>query len=157
MLDFPAPQNTTTDLKIAIIVSQYHAEITHPLAEGAKEAFIDAGGDVSQLLFVPASGAWELPILASSLLVRKDVDAVLALGCIITGETTHDQIIGHAIAQGLMQLSIQSGKPVSMGVLTCQTLEQAYARAGGDCGNKGAESMQAALSTFTTITQQIKP
>ena len=104
MLDFPSLPISTDDLNIAIIVSQYHADVTHALAEGAKQAFIDAGGDESQLVIVPASGAWELPVVASALLEQKNIDAVVALGCIITGETTHDQVIAHAIAQGLMQL-----------------------------------------------------
>lgn len=156
MLDFPSLPISTDDLKIAIIVSQYHADVTHALAEGAKQAFIDAGGDESQLIIVPASGAWELPVVASALLEQKNIDAVVALGCIITGETTHDQVIAHAIAQGLMQLSLNARTPISMGLLTCQTFEQATARSGGDCGNKGTESMKAALATLTTIMNQKK-
>ena len=154
MLDLPSLPTSTTDLTIAIIVSRYHADVTDLLAEGAKQAFIDAGGDESQLLLIPVSGAWELPVVASLLLEEKKIDAVVALGCIITGETTHDQVIAHAIANGLMKLSLNSGKPVSMGVLTCKTFEQAMARAGGDCGNKGIESMNAALSTISTIQNQ---
>ncbi|MBC8202971.1 MAG: 6,7-dimethyl-8-ribityllumazine synthase [Planctomycetes bacterium] len=154
MLDFPSLPISTADLSIAIIVSRYHADITDALAEGAKQAFIDAGGDASQLTLIPVSGAWELPVVASTLLEEKKVDAVVALGCIITGETTHDQVIANAIAGGLMQLSLNSGKPVSMGVLTCKTFEQAMARAGGDCGNKGIESMNAALATIATINNQ---
>ena len=154
MLDLPSLPTTTADLSIAIIVSRYHADITDALAEGAKQAFVDAGGDESQLLIIPVSGAWELPVVASALLEEKKADAIVALGCIITGETMHDQVIANAIAHSLMQLSINSGKPVSMGVLTCKTFEQAMARAGGDCGNKGIESMNAAIATIATIRNQ---
>ncbi|MBT4584172.1 MAG: 6,7-dimethyl-8-ribityllumazine synthase [Phycisphaerae bacterium] len=154
MLDLPTLPLSTTGLSIAIVVSRYHADITDALAEGAKQAFIDAGGNESQLIIIPVSGAWELPVIARALLEEAKVDAVIALGCIITGETTHDQVIAHAIAQGLMNLSLRYGKPVSMGVLTCQTFEQAMERAGGDCGNKGTESMNAALSTISTIQNQ---
>jgi len=154
MLDLPSLPISTFDLTIAIVVSRYHAEITDALAEGAKQAFIDAGGNESQLLMIPVSGAWELPVIASTLLEETKVDAVVALGCIITGETTHDQVIANAIAHGLMQLSLNSGKPLSMGILTCRTFDQAMARAGGDCGNKGIESMNAALATISTIRNQ---
>ena len=73
---------------------------------------------------------------------------------IITGETAHDKIIGHAIANGLMEIALEWGHPVSMGVLTCQTLEQAQARAGGNCGNKGIEAMNAAIETAITLREQ---
>ena len=141
------------DLRITIVVSQYHAEVTDALTEGAKDAFTNAGGNEHQLTTVPVSGSWELPVVAVAIAEQAEVDAIVALGCIISGETSHDQVIAHAIAAGLMQLSIRWGKPVAMGILTCNTMEQAQARAGGDCGNKGIEAMNAALCTITTITR----
>ncbi|MDP6541352.1 MAG: 6,7-dimethyl-8-ribityllumazine synthase [Phycisphaerales bacterium] len=153
MLDPKSTQVSTDGLSVAILVSQYHGNVTNALAEGAKSAFIDAGGNEEQLTTIPVSGAWELPVVAASVLKRGDFDAIIAIGCIIAGETTHDQVIAHAIARGLMQLSIDWGKPVSMGVLSCHSLEQAQARAGGDCGNKGIEAMNAALSTVTTLSE----
>jgi len=141
------------DLRITIVVSQYHAEVTDALTKGAKDAFVNAGGNEQQLTTVPVSGAWELPVVAAAITNQAEVDAIVALGCIISGETSHDQVIAHAIAEGLMQLSIRWGKPVAMGVLTCNTMGQAQARAGGDCGNKGIEAMNAALCTITTISK----
>lgn len=85
------------------------------------------------------------------MLDEGEVDALVALGCIITGETTHDQYIAHAVSDGLMRLSVSYGTPVALGVLTCQTLEQARQRAGGSRGNKGAEAMTAALDAASTI------
>jgi len=151
MLDTTHISSSSKDLTVYVIVSQYHAEITNQLAEGAKQAFLEAGGKEEQLKFIPVSGAWELPVVAATLSEDENIDAIVTLGCIITGETTHDQVIAHAIAQGLMQLSITWGKPISMGILTCQTIEQAKERAGGTSGNKGVEAMNAAISTHHVI------
>ena len=93
----------------------------------------------------------ELPILAKQVINSKNADAVIALGCIITGETTHDQVIGYAIAHGLMQVGLECGKPVSMGVLTCQTIAQAQARSSESSSNKGREAMNAALHTIESL------
>jgi len=141
-------------IRIAILVSTYHHEITNNLSEGAVSAFLHAGGQQSNLNIIQVAGAWELPILAKIIATKSNYDGIIALGCIITGETTHDEIIGHAIASGLMTIALDWGKPVSMGVLTCQTIEQAQARAGGDCGNKGIEAMHAAIQTITTLREQ---
>ena len=151
MLDPTHISTSSKDLTVYVIVSQYHAEITNQLAEGAKQTFLEAGGNEEQLKFIPVTGAWELPVVAATLSEDENIDAIVTLGCIITGETTHDQVIAHAIAQGLMQLSITWGKPISMGILTCKTFEQAKERAGGTAGNKGAEAMNAAISTHHVI------
>ena len=83
--------------------------------------------------------------------VRGDFDAVVALGCIISGETDHDRHIASAVATGLTMITVDTSVPVAFGVLTCRTLEQALARAGGDRGNKGAEAMAAAIETARTL------
>ncbi len=138
-------------LRVAIIVSRYHSSITENLATAATSTFIEAGGNAKDCELVHAAGAWELPIIAKSFATANDVDAIVALGCIISGETTHDRVIGEAIAQGLMAIAIEWGRPISMGVLTCQTMAQAQARAGGSSGNKGVEAMNAAIETATTL------
>ena len=140
-----------TAVKVAIIVSSYHDEITNKLSDGAQTAFIDAGGSSEDCQSILVSGAWELPVVASSIASKGDIDAIVAIGCIISGETTHDQVIADAIAEGLMTVAITWKLPVSMGVLTCQTIDQARERAGGDCGNKGTEAMLAALSTIAVM------
>ena len=138
-------------LNIAVIVSDYHDVITHSMAKAALATFIEAGGIECNCPIHHVTGAWELPVLAKTLSSNPAIDGIVALGCILTGETTHDRIIGQAIADGLMSLSIDWGKPISMGVLTCQTIEQAKSRAGGDTGNKGVESMHAAINTAWSI------
>ncbi len=142
---------SASGLRISIVVSTYHSQITENLAKAAKQAFIDAGGSPEDCSINHCAGAWELPILAKAISQADKVDGIVALGCIITGETTHDQVIGEAIAHGLMALSLQWQHPVSMGVLTCQTLEQAQARSGGCSGNKGIEAMHATIDTATTL------
>lgn len=138
-------------LRIALVVSTYHKNITERLAVEAKNAFVAAGGAKDDCSIVQAQGAWELPVLAKKLANENCVDAIIALGCIITGETTHDRIIGDAIAHGLMSVALDWGHPVSMGVLTCQSLKQAEERSGGSCGNKGAEAVRAAIGTAVTL------
>jgi len=151
MLDEMHVDTSAAGLKIAVLQSTYHADITHKLVQGALSAFTAHGGNTADCDVIQVAGAWELPVVAKKITQKSDYDCVVALGCIITGETTHDKVIAHAIANGLMQIALDWGHPVSMGILTCQTLEQAQARAGGDYGNKGVESMLAAIKTETTL------
>jgi 6,7-dimethyl-8-ribityllumazine synthase len=138
-------------LRITIIVSDYHPLITENLANAAKQTFIDGGGSAEDCNIIHVAGAWELPVLAKIIADTNEVDGIVALGCIITGETTHDRVIAEAISHGLMSISLNWRHPVSMGVLTCQTIEQAQARAGGSSGNKGAQAMIAAIETAITL------
>jgi len=141
------------DMAIAIVTSRYHQDITSALREGAVEAFLESGGSMDRLEHVESPGTWELPVLCSALLRRdEDVpDAVIALGCVIAGETTHDQHINHGVSSALSTLAVDTGRPVAFGVITCSSMEQALARAGGPVGNKGREAMLAAIETVKTI------
>jgi len=143
--------SSASGFKITLLVSAYHRDVTTKLQEGAHAAFIDAGGNVDDCQCISVPGAWELPVVAKVLATRGGLDAIVALGCIISGETTHDRVIGAAIANGLMQVALEWHRPVSMGVLTCQTMEQALARAGGSHGNKGEDSMHAAIEAVTRL------
>jgi 6,7-dimethyl-8-ribityllumazine synthase len=132
-------------LRVGIATSRYHHEVTGRLLDGARAAFASAGGSDDDLILVDAPGSFELVAIAHALASRADLDAVVCLGCVLTGETTHDRYICEAVANGLGAISSTTGKPVAFGVLTCQNLEQASARAGGSRGNKGEEAMQAAV------------
>ena len=138
-------------MRVGVVTSAYHAEICDALTQGACEAFKEAGGDCDTLIRVAAPGAFELVVISAALAARADVDAVVAIGCVLTGETSHDRFLCDAVAHGLAELSMRCGKPVGFGVLTCLTLEQARARAGGTKGNKGAEAMHAAIAATRTI------
>jgi len=138
-------------LRITVIASGYHSKITTNLVTAAKDTFINAGGIEQDININTAAGAWELPVLAKAVASKNAVDAIVALGCIIAGETSHDRIIADAIAEGLMTIALDWGHPVSMGILTCQSMEQAEARSGGASGNKGTEAMHAAICTASAL------
>ena len=134
-----------SSFKIGIVVSEWNADITNALLSGTKETLLKAGvlEDNIEVLYVP--GSFELPWGARQIMKPGKKDAVICLGCIIQGETKHDEYIAAAVASGIMQLGLMSGIPVIFGVLTTNTEEQAKDRAGGKHGNKGSEAAVAAL------------
>lgn len=134
-----------SSFKIGIVVSEWNPDITNALLEGAKETLLKAGVQDNhiEVLYVP--GSFELPWGARQIMKPGKKDAVICLGCIIQGETKHDEYIASAVASGIMQLGLMSGIPVIFGVLTTNTEAQAKDRAGGKHGNKGAEAAVAAL------------
>ena len=136
-------------LRVAIVASAYHADVTGALRSGAVAALKARGGTVA--VEETAPGAFELPMVAQAVAARGDVDAVVALGCVLTGETSHDRYISDAVAHGLMHVALRHGVPVTFGVLTCVTIEQARARAGGAKGNKGGEAMDAAVDAALAV------
>ena len=131
--------------KIAIVASRYNAGICDVLVSGAIETLSAAGyaAGVTPVIRVP--GAWELPTVARQLIDQEDVIAAIALGCVIKGETTHDEHINRAVSLALMNMGVETGVPIAFGLLTCNTLEQAIHRSGGNVGNKGIESAEAVL------------
>ena len=130
---------------VGVVVSHYNTAITNRLLEGALKTLVEGGvvEDDIHVAWVP--GAWELPVAAQRLARRDEIKAVICLGAVIQGETTHDQYINHQVSASLGQLALEQDLPVLFGVLTCQTLEQALNRAGGSMGNKGSECAKAAL------------
>jgi 6,7-dimethyl-8-ribityllumazine synthase len=134
-----------SSFRIGIAVSQWNPEITMSLLEGAKSILYKAGvpEDHIEVLYVP--GSFELPWAARQLMKGDKKDAVICLGCIVQGETKHDEYIATAVASGIIQLGLMSGIPVLFGVLTTNTEEQARERAGGQHGNKGEDAAASAL------------
>ncbi len=134
----------SSSIKIGIVVSQWHSDITHLLLNGAlvflKSQHIYTKNIVVD--FVP--GSFELP-LAAQWQLEKGMDASICLGCIIKGETMHFDFICNAVATGIKDLNLKFSKPVIFGVLTPNNLKQAQQRAGGKYGNKGIEAAEAAL------------
>lgn len=137
----------------SIVVSRYNDSITTKLLDGAVATLAAAGvaDEAIDVFWTP--GAFELPLVADRLAHSRQYVAVLALGAVIRGETTHDQHINRAVSIGLMEAGLHSGVPVLFGVLTCDTLEQAIHRSGGNVGNKGVECAQAALEMVTLLRQ----
>jgi 6,7-dimethyl-8-ribityllumazine synthase len=152
----PASLPTAAGLSIGVVTSRYHREITDRLEQGAIEAFAEAGGDSAKLRCISAPGAFELVPIASALLRRREIDAVVTLGCIVRGETRHDRVLADAIALSLANLAAELAKPVAFGVLTVEDLDQARCRSGGGkgrrgAGHKGREAMEAAIAAASSI------
>ncbi len=135
----------------AIVVSRYNDSITSVMLDGAVQAYLEAGGSEDQLAILEAPGAYELIAIASAAASSGMYASVVCLGCVIRGETSHDQHIANAVAVGLGEISIKTNVPVAFGVLTTNTIEQAHERAGGSVGNKGAEAMNAVLGAAGAI------
>jgi 6,7-dimethyl-8-ribityllumazine synthase len=131
--------------KFAIVVSRYNEHITGKLLTGAVETLRAAGVTDEAISVAWVPGAWEIPLAAQRMAESGSYVAVLCLGCVIKGETTHDEHINRQVSLSLGQLALDTGLPVAFGVLTVNTLEQAIHRAGGNVGNKGQEAAEAAL------------
>lgn len=134
-----------TEMSFGIVVADWNRDITHALYEGCFETLLKHGAKEENLYVAQVPGAFELPAGARILSGREKLDAVICLGCVIKGETQHDEYINNAVATGLMNLSISTGKPFIFGVLTPNTHQQALDRAGGQHGNKGVEAAVTAL------------
>lgn len=131
--------------RFALVVSRYNESITGKLLRGAVETLLAAGVADGAIDVAHVPGAWEIPLVAQRMARSGRYAAVLCLGAVIRGETTHDQHINHQVSTSLGQISLETGLPVLFGVLTCNTLEQAIHRSGGNVGNKGVECAEAAL------------
>ena len=134
-----------SDQKFAILVSQYHLNITGNLLHGAIDTLHQNNVPDTNIEVLWVPGAWELVSGAKMALQQNKFDAVLTFGCVIRGETTHDQYINSTVSNSLGQLSLDFDAQIAFGLLTCNTLEQAIARSGGDVGNKGVEVAEAAI------------
>ena len=131
--------------RFGIVVSQWNAEVTGALYDGAYSALITNGALPENIIEVQVPGSFELTSGADLLLSAKKVDAVICLGCVIQGETRHFDFICDAVANGVTNVSLKHGKPVIFGVLTTDNLQQAKDRAGGKHGNKGEEAAVTAI------------
>jgi 6,7-dimethyl-8-ribityllumazine synthase len=129
--------------RFAVVVSRYNEDVTSALLDGALETFAAHGAASASVYEVP--GAFELPMTAARLVANGSYDSVVCLGALIRGETSHFDYLSASVAHALEDLSCSSGVPVIFGVLTCETLAQAEARAGGDRGNKGNEAALTAI------------
>jgi 6,7-dimethyl-8-ribityllumazine synthase len=130
---------------VGITVSRFNGEITTRLLDAAVSTLEEAGVTRERIEVVPVPGAFELPLAAMALAKTRRFACVIALGCVIRGETPHFEYVAAEAASGLQLAALETGVPVAFGVLTCETSEQAEARAGGERGNKGADAARAAL------------
>lgn len=140
-----------------IVVSEWNTRITHALYQGCFETLLKHGATEENIHSLQVPGSFELPAGAKMLAGSRRFDAVICIGCVIKGETKHDEYINHAVATGLTGLSIASGIPFIFGVLTPNTMEQALERAGGSHGNKGIEAAVTAIRMAAARKELSKP
>ena len=141
----PGPLGDASRLRVAVIVSRFNAEITDRLRDGAVAALREAGAAESAIEVIPVPGAFEIPQAARAAAETGRFDAVVCLGCLIRGETTHFEYIAAAAAHGITDAAGETGVPMAFGVLTTNTVEQAIERAREGPDNKGREAAAAAI------------
>ena len=131
-------------LRVCILVSRFNVIVTDRLLDGARTTLIESGVNEDRLDVIWVPGAWELPA-AASMASERGYDAMVALGCIIRGETAHFDHVSRAAVDGLARLQLRTGIPIALGILTPEDMSQAMARAGGDVGHAGVQAAEAAL------------
>ncbi len=132
-------------LKVAIVVSRFNSFLTEQLVKGAEDAFVRHGGQSADILLVRVPGAYELPLVAQTIAAKKKVDAIVCLGAVVQGATSHALLINETTARAFNQISLDTGVPILDGVVSAENLEQAVERCGTKQGNKGFAAMQSAI------------
>ncbi len=147
--DLRAPENA----RFAIIASRWNARITDALVAGARQSLAGNGIAEDAIDVVRVPGAWELPLVAARLAASGRHAAIIALGCVIRGDTRHYEHVADQCAEGLMRVQLDHRLPVLNGVLAVERVEDAEARAGGSHGNKGEEAALSALEMINLVEQ----
>lgn len=133
------------DLVLGLVVARFNELVTKPLVEGALSAVVRHGGRLDDVTVVHVPGSFELPVVAKRMASSGNYDAIVCIGAVVRGSTTHYEAVANSAASGVMSAGLDTGVPIIFGVLTCETMEQALDRAGGKLGNKGYEAMVTAI------------
>jgi 6,7-dimethyl-8-ribityllumazine synthase len=147
----PSSTFAASDFKFAVVAARYNDDIVDALLDGARAAWRKYGGIDAALRVERVPGAFELPLAARALALSGAVDAVVALGCVIRGDTAHFEFVAGQCAHGLQRVMLDTGVPVSFGVLTVDTRAQALERAAPDSLNKGGEAIDTALAMASLL------
>ena len=142
-----------TGLKFGVVVARFNELLSSRLLAGAKDALVRHGAVESDIDVAWVPGAFEIPLLAAKLASSGRYDAILALGVVIRGGTPHFEYVSAEVSKGVAKVSMDSGVPVSFGVITADTIEQAVERAGTKAGNKGWEAAEAAIEMANLVKQ----
>ncbi len=145
-----------TGMRLGIVVARFNELVATRLLEGALETWSRHGGPDAGVTVAWVPGSFELPLVARALAAGGEVDAVVALGAVIRGETPHFDYIAGQAAAGVARAALDTGVPVLFGVITAATMEQAVDRAGGKHGNKGADAVVAAIE-MVNVLRQLRP
>ena len=144
---------TAKGLKIALVASRFNSFLVEQLVKGAVDAFTRLGGDERNLVLVRVPGAYEIPVTAKKLAASKKFDAVVGLGAVVQGATAHAGLICETTARAFNEISLETGVPVTDGVVSAENLEQAVERCGTKQGNKGFAATQAAIELANVLAQ----
>ncbi len=147
---------TAADLRFALVVSRFNSFITDRLKDGALDALRAAGAAAGEIEVVHVPGSFEIPLTAKKIAAAGRADAVIAIGCVLRGETAHFDYVAGEVARGVQLAQLDTGVPVIFCVLTCDTLEQAIDRAGLKSGNKGFDAGCAAVE-MANLAKQLRP
>jgi len=139
----PVPSDTSD--RYAIVVAEWNQSVTANLLQGALDTLSANSVQDERIDVAWVPGAWEIPLVAQRLAQSDNYAAVICLGAVVRGETSHDLQINRGVSLALSQIALAADLPVLLGVLTCETVQQAMERAGGKAGNKGSECAEAAL------------
>jgi 6,7-dimethyl-8-ribityllumazine synthase len=142
-----------TGMRVAIVGGRFNGDVTKLLLDGALEALRGFGLDTDSVPVVWVPGAFEIPLVAKQLAESGELDAVICLGAVIRGDTPHFDFVAGECASGISRVALDTGVPIAFGVLTTDDLHQAFARAGGTEGNKGAEAAATAVEMVDLLRQ----
>ncbi|MFV2060608.1 MAG: 6,7-dimethyl-8-ribityllumazine synthase [Gammaproteobacteria bacterium] len=142
---------TIRGIRFGIAVARFNSFVVESLLEGATDALLRHGATDSELEIIRVPGAYELPLVVQKMANSKKYDAIIALGAVIRGGTPHFEYVAGECTKGLSQVMMQSGLPISFGVLTVDSIEQAIERAGTKAGNKGAEAAMSAVEMVNVL------
>ena len=149
--DMVTPSEDATGKRFAIVVANWHTDATYEMVHGAREALLERGAVEDDIRVYPVPGSFEIPLAVLRACECDEFDAVIAVGCIIRGETAHFDFVASEVSRGITLASLETGVPVGFGVLTTENAEQALERADRGRGNKGAEAALAALSMLNLL------
>ena len=141
-------KKTMDSIKLAIVVSEFNTTITDSLKKAAIDCFISKGGALKKIDTYIVPGAFEIPGTVSQIIKKNKADIIVALGCIIKGETPHFDFIATETSRALMKMIVQYDIPIGFGILTTNNMKQAIDRSKNDATNKGREAMEAALNVY---------
>tara|TARA_Y100000768_G_scaffold281836_1_gene216693 strand:+ start:120 stop:566 length:447 start_codon:yes stop_codon:yes gene_type:complete len=135
--------------KLSIVMSEFNISITNSMKDAAVKHFLSAGGQNINISIINVPGAFEIPGAVSALIKKSNSDIIVAIGCVIEGETPHFDYIATETTRAIMNMIIKNNIPIGFGVLTTNNMQQAIERSGDNDGNKGKEAMIAALEMFS--------
>ena len=144
---------TAEDMKIGLVVGRFNSFIVDSLVKGAIDTIVRHGGSVDNIEQVMVPGAFEIPVVAQKMAKTGKYDAIVAIGAVIRGGTPHFEYVAGECVKGIGQVALNTGVPISFGVLTVDTIEQAIERAGTKAGNKGEECTLAVIETVNVLRQ----